>query len=152
MTRRAFTLVEILIVVVILGILAAAVIPQFTQASTDSREATAAIVVRSVQRKISAEYAKNAAYPTTIDATWFENGLLPTNPFFPTVATTIQTVNNANNLHPANKTNANNGTFWYNRGTGAFRARVQPGANDAETIARYNKVNGTDITALNQTN
>jgi general secretion pathway protein G len=36
--RRAFTLVEILIVVIILGILAAIVIPQFTNASTDARK------------------------------------------------------------------------------------------------------------------
>jgi general secretion pathway protein G len=36
--QRGFTLVEILIVVVILGILAAIVIPQFTQASTEAKE------------------------------------------------------------------------------------------------------------------
>ncbi len=34
--KRAFTLVEILIVVVILGILAAIVIPQFTSASEEA--------------------------------------------------------------------------------------------------------------------
>ena len=37
MTRSGFTLVEILIVVIILGILAAIVIPQFTEASNDAR-------------------------------------------------------------------------------------------------------------------
>jgi len=36
--KRGFTLVEILIVVIILGILAAIVIPQFTNASTEARE------------------------------------------------------------------------------------------------------------------
>ena len=36
--RTGFTLVEILIVVIILGILAAIVIPQFTEASQDARE------------------------------------------------------------------------------------------------------------------
>ncbi len=36
--NKGFTLVEILIVVVILGILAAIVIPQFTEASEDARE------------------------------------------------------------------------------------------------------------------
>ncbi|MHC4286068.1 MAG: type IV pilin protein [Planctomycetota bacterium] len=36
--EKGFTLVEILIVVVILGILAAIVIPQFTSASVDAKE------------------------------------------------------------------------------------------------------------------
>ena len=36
--RKGFTLIEILIVVIILGILAAIVIPQFTSASTEARE------------------------------------------------------------------------------------------------------------------
>ena len=38
MKAKGFTLVEILIVVVILGILAAIVIPQFTEASTEAKE------------------------------------------------------------------------------------------------------------------
>ncbi len=38
--KSGFTLVEILIVVVILGILAAIVIPQFTEASTEARVST----------------------------------------------------------------------------------------------------------------
>jgi general secretion pathway protein G len=41
-TARGFTLVEILIVVIILGILAAIVIPQFTNASTDAKKSNMA--------------------------------------------------------------------------------------------------------------
>ena len=37
MKVRAFTLVELLIVVIILGILAAIVVPQFSQASSDAQ-------------------------------------------------------------------------------------------------------------------
>ena len=40
--NKGFTLVEILIVVVILGILAAIVIPQFSDASTQSKVSSAA--------------------------------------------------------------------------------------------------------------
>ncbi len=40
MKRTGFTLVEILIVVVILGILAAIVIPQFTDAANDARDSS----------------------------------------------------------------------------------------------------------------
>ena len=38
--KSGFTLIEILIVVIILGILAASVIPQFTEASSEAREST----------------------------------------------------------------------------------------------------------------
>lgn len=40
LNRKGFTLVEILIVVIILGILAAIVIPQFTNASEDARKSS----------------------------------------------------------------------------------------------------------------
>ncbi len=38
--KSGFTLVEILIVVIILGILAAIIIPQFTDASTDAKQSS----------------------------------------------------------------------------------------------------------------
>ncbi len=47
-----FTLVEILIVVVILGILAAIVIPQFTQASTEAREASLASNLQTMRSQV----------------------------------------------------------------------------------------------------
>ena len=50
--NQGFTLVEILIVVVILGILAAIVIPQFSQASTEARESSLASNLQSIRSQI----------------------------------------------------------------------------------------------------
>jgi len=47
---KAFTLVEILIVVVILGILAAIVVPQFASATSDAQKATVADQVAKMRR------------------------------------------------------------------------------------------------------
>lgn len=51
--RKGFTLVEILIVVVILGILAAIVIPQFSQASTQAKENSLASNLQTMRSQIS---------------------------------------------------------------------------------------------------
>ena len=50
--RRAFTLVEILIVVVILGILAAIIIPQFADASSDARTTNLRTTLANVRNQI----------------------------------------------------------------------------------------------------
>ncbi len=50
--RSGFTLVEILIVVVILGILAAIVIPEFTDASTQARESSLRSNLQTIRSQI----------------------------------------------------------------------------------------------------
>jgi len=52
MKAKGFTLVEILIVVVILGILAAIVIPQFTGASTEAKESSLVSNLQSIRSQI----------------------------------------------------------------------------------------------------
>ena len=51
-TKKGFTLVEILIVVVILGILAAIVIPQFTNASTEAKESSLVSNIQALRSQV----------------------------------------------------------------------------------------------------
>src|SRR5438045_1485983 len=51
--RQGFTLIEILIVVIILGILAAIVIPQFSSASSDARKACLQSTVQTLRSQIA---------------------------------------------------------------------------------------------------
>jgi general secretion pathway protein G len=50
--RKGFTLVEILIVVIILGILAAIVIPQFTNASSNARDSSLMSTLQTLRSQI----------------------------------------------------------------------------------------------------
>ncbi len=75
-TRRAFTLIEILIVVVILGILAAIVIPQFTDASEDAMDASVRSTLQTIRSQIELYNIQNPATPydaaTIVDATFWD--------------------------------------------------------------------------------
>ncbi len=59
--KRAFTLIEILIVVVILGILAAIVIPQFTDASDEAMDANIRTQLQTIRSQIQLYNVQNPA-------------------------------------------------------------------------------------------
>lgn len=64
--RRGFTLVEILIVVIILGILAAIVIPQFTSASEDARKNSTKSLLQTIRSQTELFKMEHGdQYPTT---------------------------------------------------------------------------------------
>jgi prepilin-type N-terminal cleavage/methylation domain-containing protein len=74
--RQAFTLIEILIVVVILGILAAIVIPQFTDASQEAAASNLRSQLQTIRSQIELYNVQNPATPyddTTLpDATFWD--------------------------------------------------------------------------------
>ena len=67
---RGFTLVEILIVVIILGILAAIVIPQFTNASNDARNNSVASTLQTARSQIELFKIQHADTPPVATAMW----------------------------------------------------------------------------------
>jgi len=71
--RKAFTLIEILIVVIILGILAAIVVPQFTSATEDAQLSSAKSTLQTIRSQIELYRVRNnGQYPAFPFAT--ENG------------------------------------------------------------------------------
>jgi general secretion pathway protein G len=67
---RGFTLVEILIVVIILGILAAIVIPKFSSATSDSKNSSVAETLRSIRSQIELFKVQHADTPPVLTSGW----------------------------------------------------------------------------------
>ena len=78
--RKAFTLIEILIVVVILGILAAVVIPQFTNAADEANNAGVRTQLQTLRSQIELYRAENGEDPDLASTGWSDminGGYLP---------------------------------------------------------------------------
>jgi general secretion pathway protein G len=68
--RRGFTLIEILIVVIILGILAAIVIPQFSSASSDAKKASLQSTCQTLRSQIALYKLQHGDTLPDITSTW----------------------------------------------------------------------------------
>jgi len=145
-TRKSgFTLVEILIVVIILGILAAIIIPQFTDASTSAKESSLTSNLQTLRSQIGLyKIQHNDDYPETTSNDTFVADLttetdvngdlwvegtsggtkcgpympnVPENPFITVEDTPLFTIDNTADGVPA----GNNDSHWYfNSVTGAI--------------------------------
>ncbi|HLQ67837.1 MAG TPA: type II secretion system protein [Candidatus Limnocylindrales bacterium] len=82
--EAGFTLIELVIVIVILGILAAVAIPKYEDMREQARVATLKGEVGSIRSAVAIQYAKNAlngaaTFPT-LDGTIFADGRVPKEP------------------------------------------------------------------------
>jgi len=66
--KSGFTLIELIMIIVILGILAAVAVPQYFNLSTTAQTAAERGVVGGVRSGIQTYFAQNRAFPATLDA------------------------------------------------------------------------------------
>lgn len=64
--HKGFTLIELMIVVAIIGILAAIAIPQFAAYRTKAFNTAAQSDLRNIRTSLEAYYADNQGYPTAL--------------------------------------------------------------------------------------
>jgi len=147
--RPGFTLVELVVVVLILGIIAAVAAPKMFDTADQAKESSAAMLAAIVRDRIDLYYAANAAYPDTIDPAWFRGPL--TNPFDPDNPNFAINNGAPTYVYPSLKTLPRLYACWYNKVNGQFMVRVPVQESDAATITLFNRVNNTAITSLGQT-
>ena len=150
MLNRGFTLVELVIVVLILGILASVVLPKAFLQTSDSELATIRLSLRAMQDQIDLQHALTGQYPARIEATWFRGNKLPHHPLNGGSIPDVHVFNGDNRQHPSHKTLDLYGAYWYNPVVGVVRARVPVSPSAAQIIAQYNEVNQAALTTLNQ--
>ncbi len=77
--RKGFTLVELVIVIAILGILAAYAVPKYQGLVEQARSAEARAQLGTVRSALGIYYAKNhGVYPAALDGNIFADGTVPT--------------------------------------------------------------------------
>ncbi len=82
--KKAFSLMELMVVIIILGLLAAFVLPNLTGKSEEAKDKIVCVQMKSISQALKLYKLDNSTYPTTeeglnilIEKKYFEDGKLP---------------------------------------------------------------------------
>ena len=91
-SQRGFTLIELIVVLVLLGLIAAVAVPRYLDMTTKARENSLKSNLSSIRGAINLAYSKSIldsapadpTYPSTLSTSMFENDLVPDDVLTPT--------------------------------------------------------------------
>jgi prepilin-type N-terminal cleavage/methylation domain-containing protein len=114
MNKKGFTLIELVMVIVILGILAAMVLPRFIDLQSEAKKSATRGGLGALRAAIAVTYSSRAAVnvtpyvPTTVDVSMFQDSQIPMDQI---VTPANSAVVISDDVPPAT---ANAGGWWYN--------------------------------------
>jgi general secretion pathway protein G len=161
--KQGFTLVEILIVVIILGILAAIVIPQFTEASSEARVSNLMTNLQTIRSQLLLYKTQHLEHFPTDDATGHTfaeqmtqysdvtgdvsatpSSSFPYGPYLQSVPANPISGSNAvaveDDAATAFAAPEEDGGWWFNSGTGEFRANITDAHTTTDGLTKLNEL------------
>lgn len=119
--RRGFTLVELVMIIVILGILAAVAVPKYFDLQAEAKVSAEKGVVGGVRAGIYTYFAQNKLYPATLDAATAPAACSATNTCFDTVLQQGGITSDWSKASATTYTGPAGNTYTYTAATGDFK-------------------------------